>query len=319
MLSVVICAYTLERWSDIVRCVESVAGQIQPVREVIFVCDHNPDLAERAATELPARFPGLVRVLVSSGPPGLSGARNTGVAAASGQIVAFLDDDAVAEPSWAGALLSAYDAPHVVGVGGTVLPLWRAPRPGWLPDEFLWVVGCSYRGQPTERAAVRNAIGASMSLRRDVLSAIGGFDPLVGRVGKDAGGCEETELSIRARRSVPDGQIMLEPAAVCRHVVTAERVTLRYFLRRCAAEGRAKAVVAALVGKDDALATERVYVRKVLPAGVLRGLLDGLRGRPGGVLRAVTIVLGLGVTSGSYLLARGSRRSAMPLESAPHP
>jgi GT2 family glycosyltransferase len=302
-LSVIICAYTLDRWDDIVAAVESVRGQRTAVAEVLLVIDHDAALAARARTELAGAAPGLA-VLDSTGPRGLSGARNTGVAAARADVVAFLDDDAAAEPGWAERLLAPYADPAVVGVGGAVLPDWRAPRPRWFPSEFLWVVGCSYLGQPEGRAEVRNAIGANMSFRRSVLEAIGGFDPAVGRIGKDAGGCEETELSIRARRAVPGGRILLEPAAVCRHAVTAERTTLRYFLRRCAAEGRSKAVVTSLVGQQDALAAERRYVRSALPAGVLRGLRAAGGGRVEGILQALVILLGLAATTAAYAQMR---------------
>lgn len=303
-LTVVVCAYTAERWANIRAAVASLRSQTVPVDQVVLVIDHNPDLMEAAAAE----FPGVL-VLANSGPRGLSGARNTGVAAATGDVVAFLDDDAVADPGWAAALLSAYaDDPAVVGVGGGVLPAWEAPRPAWFPDEFLWVVGCSYTGQPTERAEVRNPIGANMSFLRSVFEKVGGFDPLMGRLGKDAAGCEETEFSIRARAVAPGARIVLEPAAVCRHTVTADRVTRGYFRRRCRAEGRSKAIVSSLAGSDAALETERRYVRETLPRGIRRGLADAARGNRAGAGRAWSIVEGVALTGFSYLGGRVRQR-----------
>jgi len=298
-LSVVICAYTLRRRVEILASVYSVQHQSTCPREIILVCDHNAELLEWAHQE----FAG-VRVLANSSTQGLSGARNTGVQAASGDIVAFLDDDAVAAPDWVDELLMAYRDSDVIGVGGTVVPLWHVAQPRWFPDEFLWVVGCSYEGQPKSRAQVRNAIGANMSFRRDTFAAVGGFDVGVGRIGRDAAGCEETEFSIRARQARPGAKIILEPAAVCRHSVTADRVTRRYFRRRCQAEGRSKAVVSGLAGADSALEAERIYVRRVLPLGVLRGLGDLLRGDVTGAARAWAIVEGLLVTATSYLTTR---------------
>jgi glycosyltransferase involved in cell wall biosynthesis len=237
---------------------------------------------------------------------GLSGARNTGVETASGDVVAFLDDDAAAEPDWLARLADAYADPAVIGAGGHVEPLWPAERPAGFPPEFDWVVGCSYRGLPEERAEVRNLIGANMSLRRDVLDDAGGFSSSLGRIGAVPLGCEETELCIRARRLRPGGTILHEPAARVGHRVAPVRTGWRYFRARCWAEGLSKAVVAELAGNDVGLSSERAYALRVLPGGVLRGLGDAARGDLSGALRALAIVAGLAVTAAGY--AYGSLR-----------
>lgn len=298
-VSVVICAYTLNRWADIAAAMAALDKQTVPAREVVLVVDHNDALLAEAT----GSFPG-VRVLANTGSPGLSGARNTGVRAARGDVVAFLDDDAAPEPEWIEHLLAGYADPDVIGVGGTVLPAWQGTRPQWFPPEFLWVVGCSYVGQPTGRAEIRNAIGANMSFRRGVFDRAGYFDDAVGRTGANAAGCEETEFSIRARQAYPGGRIMLEPAAVCHHRVSPERMTRRYFRKRCAAEGRSKAVVVRLSGTDAALSTERDYLRLVLPRGVLTNLVRLVAGDQYAGARAWMLVEGLGWTAVSYLLSR---------------
>lgn len=295
----VLCAYTTDRWPDIERAIASLRQQSHPVEEIVLVSDHNAELLERAREAFPD-----VRCVANAGTPGLSDARNTGLRLATGDVVGFLDDDAAAAPDWVERMLGAYEDDGVVGVGGWVTPDWRAARPGWFPEEFLWVLGCSYTGLPRTRAAIRNPIGANMSFRRTVFDTVGGFDTGTGRIGKDAAGCEETEFSIRATEGTPGARIVLEPAARCRHAVPADRLTRRYFHRRCIAEGRSKAVVSSLAGAGPALASERVYVRRTLPAGILRGLRDVLSGDVGGAARAWMIVEGAAVTAASYALAR---------------
>lgn len=310
--SVVICAYTMDRWTETLDAIDSVVSQESSAGELVVVVDHNPELQERlTAAGVPAR------VIASEGTRGLSGARNTGIRATTGEIVVFLDDDARARTGWLQALLAAYE-PDVIAVGGAALPEWVAGRPGWFPDEFDWVVGCTYRGSPVTRGEVRNVIGSNMSFRREALDAAGQFEGRLGRVGTGPAGAEETELCIRARRVLPGRRILLDPAAAVDHRVPRSRGRLSYFLRRCFGEGRSKAILAGLAGTGDALETERAYVRRVLPAGVLRGLREARDGDPNGARRAAAIVLGLAATTAGFAWGRltGLRPSASPRRAA---
>jgi GT2 family glycosyltransferase len=307
-VTVIVCAYTEDRWDQIKAAVASVRHQMTGPDQVLLVIDHNDRLLHRAT----AAFPD-VSVVANAGPPGLSGARNTGLAEAHGDVVAFLDDDAEAETDWLDRLVGHYADPHVIGVGGRAVPAWDRARPRWFPAEFLWVVGCSFTGQPTQVGPVRNVLGCNMSFRRAALEGTGGltparFDPALGRVGTKPIGCEETEFCIRLRRRHAPGEIRYDPAAGVRHLVTAERSTWNYFRRRCYSEGRSKAVVARLVGVEPGLSAERQYTRSTLPRGVARELRSSVAD-PAGLLRAVTIVAGLIITACGYL-AGGVRRRA---------
>jgi len=302
-VSVVICAYTEARWGDLTRAVRSVQRQAVAAREIVLVIDHNPRLLARALHELDG-----VRVIENAETRGLSGARNSGIQAARGEIVAFLDDDAAAEPDWLTHLLPAYADPQVLGVGGAILPRWNGVRPVWLPEEFDWVVGCTYRGMPQETAPVRNLIGCNMSFRRDVFATVGGFRSVLGRVGTRPVGCEETELCIRAIQQHPDGRLLFEPRAQVRHRVPDSRESWRYFAARCFAEGQSKAVMSRLVGANDGLASERIHVLRTLPRGVIAGLADTtLRGDLAGLSRAAAIVGGLALTASGFAFTSLSR------------
>lgn len=311
-VTVVVCAYTLDRFDDLLAGVAALADQTLVPDEVVLVADHNDDLADRATTQ----FPG-VQVVVNTEARGLSGARNSGIAASTGDVVLFLDDDARPDRDWVRRSADAFADPDVVGVGGWAEPAWDGPgRPAWFPEAFLWVVGCSYDGLPDHTAPIRNPIGATMGFRRADLLAAGGFTSGIGRVGKHPVGCEETELSIRvrARAGSRPARIELRRDAVVHHRVRADRHTLDYFTRRCFWEGYSKAVVAAAVGADDALSSERSYTAKVLPAAVGRGLLRALRGEASGATQSAAVVLGFTTTALGYgygLLAR--RRTTVEL------
>ncbi|HEX7172787.1 MAG TPA: glycosyltransferase family 2 protein [Candidatus Limnocylindria bacterium] len=301
-LAVVICAYTADRWKEIGAAVRSALDQGDLETRVILVIDHAPDLLDAARSEF---IDPRIVVTPNTGPRGLSGARNTGVSLAQTPIVAFLDDDATAERDWATRLLAWYDDEAVLGVGGASLPIWKTTRPTWFPEEFDWVVGCTYRGMPRGPAPVRNVIGSNMSFRRELFGLVGGFDSSVGRLGATPVGCEETEFCIRLTTQVPSGRIMYDPSARVRHHLPRERERWRYFRSRCLAEGRSKAIVAQLVGRQRGLASERAYATRTLPAGVLRAVREAIQSRrPAPLARAGTIVAGLALTSAGYVAGR---------------
>ncbi|MFH8491718.1 glycosyltransferase family 2 protein [Streptomyces longisporoflavus] len=301
-ISVVICVYTEDRWEDILAAVSSVRAQSLPALETLLVVDHNAPLLDRLAGEY--KETGQVRVVANAGPRGLSAGRNTGIAASRGEIIAFLDDDAVAERDWLRHFAEGYADPRVLAVGGRTLPAWDfGRRPAWFPEEFDWVVGCTYKGLPAGRVRVRNVLGGNASFRRTAFEAAGGFATGIGRDGdKRPLGGEETELCIRLSRARPDAVLLIDDRAVIHHRVPAARQRFAYFRTRTYAEGLSKALVARSVGAGKGLESERRYTTRVLPAGVGRGLRDALLARPGGAGRAGAIVAGVVAAAGGYVL-----------------
>lgn len=307
-VTVIVCAYTLARWDSLVAGIRSLCGQTALPQEVVLVVDHSPDLLARATEQLPAEMPGI-RIVANHGRRGLSGARNSGVCVSQSEIVAFLDDDAIAEPEWIERLTSPYRDAAVMATGAQCVPVWEAGRPWWFPPEFDWVVGCSYRGLPEQVAEIRNPIGAAMSMRRTALARAGCFREDIGRVGRTPLGGEETEMAIRIRQCTTGARILQVPSAVVAHTVPVDRGRLRYFFRRCHAEGLSKAQVVGHVGGGDGLGSERAYIREVLPSGVVTGLRSALRGDLGGLGRAGMIIAGLSVTTFGFV--RGSLQTKL--------
>lgn len=298
-ISVIISAYTEERWDELIAAIQSVQQQTLPAREIILVVDHNPTLLELARKQIED-----VIVVENSEAQGLRGARNSGIAASHGEIIAFLDDDAVAIPDWLKLLSEGYNDPHVLGTGGAVTPAWVNAKPRWLPEEFYWVVGCSYKGMPRTAARVRNPIGANMSFRRRLFETVGDFHSEIELPGKrHAGGCEETELCIRAQQQCPQDFFLYQPEANVFHLVQASRTQWRYLCSRCYIEGLAKATVSHYVGSKDGLASERSYTLRTLPQGIIRDLLDVILLRDvSGAIRAGAIVVGLACTTAGYIV-----------------
>jgi len=304
-VTVVICAYTEKRWRDLAAAVASVQAQQHPAAQIVLVIDHNDALLGRCRQQLPE-----ISLHPNRHAPGLSGARNTAIDAATGDVLAFLDDDATAGSGWLQRLLPHYADPDVCGVGGSAHPVWPDRRPATLPappgqphGELDWVIGCTYHGQPEQPTDVRNLMGCNMSFRREVFTTVGGFAEHLGRIGRTPLGCEETELCIRLRQHTPGARIVFEPAARVQHRVSPDRLTWRYLAARGWAEGTSKAAVSRLVGPGDALATERNYVTTVLPRAIVRELRAGLRG-PAHLASASAIGAALSCTSAGYVRGR---------------
>jgi len=308
-IAIVVCAYTLLRWDDIVAGLAEAQDQLAASGrpgEVVLVVDHSPEVYERARAELVR--PGLT-ILENVRTRGLSGARNTGVTGVTADVYVFLDDDALPAPGWLDQLLAPLDDPSVIITGGAATPRWPdGGRPSMLPaangarGELDWVIGCTYTGQPTTLSPVRNVMGCSMALRAGVFETTGLFGEDLGRVGTIPYGCEETELCIRA--ASPGTRIVFEPASQVLHRVTPQRTTWSYLWRRCYAEGISKAAVAQRTAPRQALSTETAYTLRVLPRGLARELSSfpsaGMRGLQG----AWAILTGLALTMVGYVVGR---------------
>jgi glycosyltransferase involved in cell wall biosynthesis len=302
--SIIICAYTLDRWDDLCAAVKSCHDQSRNADEVLLVVDYNDQLFSRATDEF-----ATTRVLANHETKGLSGARNTGVAAATGDVLVFLDDDAFGEAEWLESLTTPFEDSAVCGVGGWVVPEWESEKPAWFPETFYWVFGCSYSGLPSDNAPIRNPIGANMALHRRVFDSVGGFSAGLGRIGNNSLGCEETELCIRYSTQFPQDRFVLRRDAVVHHRVPSSRLTWHYFWTRCWAEGLSKAAVGSLVGSEQGLSAERAHALKAMPRELL-GAGAMLRKEPrAALLRVGYIVAGSLIALGGLLRGRVALRT----------
>lgn len=295
-VSVIICAYTEERWSLLKKSVASVEAQTSPPIEIIVCIDHNAELLRRSKEYFgkgrPAGATPLI-VLANKYDGRLGAARNTGAEHATGEVIAFLDDDAAASADWLERLIAAYDDERVGAVGGAPLPVFEAGRPRWFPLEFDWIFGCAYRGLPLTRAPLEHLIGANMSARRSALRDVGGFHS-----------DHEDDMDMSHRIAHSEHRVLYEPLATVNHFVPATRTTWTYFWRRCYFVNRAKVEVFANMQEASSLRAELNFVTRTLTMGALAEIRDVIRGDLYGFARVGAMISGIALAGIGHLSGR---------------
>jgi len=292
-VSVVICAYTEDRWLQLKKSVASVEAQTSPPIEMIVCIDHNEELLRKSEEYFgKARPTGAIPLIVLANKYDgrLGAARNTATELASGEVIAFLDDDAAAAVDWLERLIAPYDDERVGAVGGAPLPVFEVRRPRWFPFEFDWVFGCAYRGLPLTRAPAVHLIGANMSARRSALREIGGFHS-----------DHEDDLDMCHRIAYAQHRVLYEPLAIVYHFVPAARTTSHYFWRKCYRANKGKAEVFANMREASNLDAELAFVSRTLTMGVLAEMRHVIRGDLYGLARVGMMVAGIAIAGLAYL------------------
>ena len=242
-ISAIICTY---RNPDLLEgAIESLLNQrLSPEQYEIIVVDNNSgDQTPRVVQRFSRRPLPPVRYILEP-QQGLSHARNRGVEASRGDIVAFIDDDAEAGSGWLSALLEAYDrGPDVWAAGGRIAPIWHTDeRPTWWTEEYEGSLSLLDWGDEARALTwPERILGANCSFRKTVFSQLGGFDTKLGRRGTALLGWEDTE--IQQRIHAQGKTILYSPDALVRHHVPLERLTEEYFLRRQFGASRSQMVV----------------------------------------------------------------------------
>ncbi len=311
--SVVIAAYTFDRWDQLIAAVDALQVQSRPPLEVILSIDRNRELFDRcverwatADLAVPVRvvenkYAATPRTSTDNASDGVvrgysgGGARNTGAEESRGDVIVISDDDAWGEPDWLEYLLAPYDDPNVVAVGGRPIPEFETSRPRWFPRNFDWIFGCAYEGLPTELAPTPRLIGANMSARATAFRQLGGFR---------SADFDDLDLCTRLAHEFPTSRIMFEPRAVVHHFVPRKRVSWHYFWTRCFLVNRDKVPAFASMGEAANMSAERAFVLTSLRVQTTRALREARHGNADGVLQLLVMCLGIGLAAAGNLTGR---------------
>jgi glucosyl-dolichyl phosphate glucuronosyltransferase len=242
-ITVLLCTYN--RCASLPKALDSVARQVLPESvtwEVIVVDNNSTDQTRAVVEDFCRKYPGRFRYLFE-GQQGLSRARNAGIREASGEIIAFMDDDVTVEPGWLQNLTGSLHSGEWVGAGGPVRPPVEFTPPRWLTLGGEMDLGgalalIDFGKVPCELKAP--PYGTNMAFRRSMFAKYGTFRPDLGRCGSGLLSNEDTEFG---RRLLATGEhLRYEPLAVVHHPVPEQRLRKKYFRNWWFDYGRARVI-----------------------------------------------------------------------------
>lgn len=199
--------------------------------ELLVVDNNSSDETPLIARTFADRHSNVVRV-VREPRSGLSYARNTGIKAAKGDIIAFADDDVYFDSKWVIELASVFGQdPEAYCMGGKSIPLFEDSKPEWLSPSLLPLYSCANSGDEVKIMQYPEyPFGVNMAFRRKVFDIIGTFDTSLGRIGSSLLSGEEADLFYRISRA--GLKTVYTPHAIVHHRIPRARTEKKYVLRR---------------------------------------------------------------------------------------
>lgn len=229
-ITVILCTYN--RSQSLSKALDSVAVSTlsKSVEWEVLVVDNNSKDQTREVIEgYCRRYPGRFRYLFEP-QPGKSHALNTGIQEAQGDILAFMDDDVIVEPTWLQNLTTALHDGQWVGAGGRILPEQTFLPPRWLPlqDRYALAPFALFDLGPKAEALTEPPFGTNMAFQKKVFEKYGGFRTDLGPRPCSEIRNEDTEFGHRLL--VAGERLRYEPSAVVYHSVSENRIQKKYFL-----------------------------------------------------------------------------------------
>jgi glycosyltransferase involved in cell wall biosynthesis len=271
MITVILCTYNRAKYLQ--KALESVVAQVLPESvqwEILVVDNNSSDDTRQVVENSQCQHPERIRYLFEP-QQGLAHARNAGIQYAHGSIVAFIDDDEIADQNWLRNLTANLFCGEWAGAGGRVLPRWDSPRPSWLSSNSSFLLGPLVMFDPDIKGGqlTEPPVGANMAFRREVFEKHGYFRTDLGRVGKSMLSGEDTEFG---RRLMVSGKsLRYEPSAITYHPVEENRLNRQYFQAWWLHKGRSDA-------REFGIKS-RVKSIFGIPLGLFRGIvIEAIRG-----------------------------------------
>jgi len=263
-VSVIVPTHSLNNLQNLIDVTDSLLKQTHKATEIIIVVDGNQELYERIV-ELYDSYENIEIISVKEN-AGVSSARNTGIRAAKGDAIVFIDDDAIADTRWLENIVITHDKYDAIAVAGKILPIWVSGQPAYFPEELYWLVGVTEKGfAPEEIAEIRNAYAPNMSFKREVFDKIGLLNERLGFAKSGTSYVQGSEAEFALRVTTELGKaIIYNPEAIVYHKIPPSKGKVGMILKRSFYQGYSKALLRSMSSAPKPIATERAYLRNLL-------------------------------------------------------
>jgi glycosyltransferase involved in cell wall biosynthesis len=226
-LSVIICTYN--RSTSLKRTLESIAALSVPNDlewELLIVDNDSKDDTRETVESFRESRPFRIYYMKEE-KHGLSHARNRGIRASRGKLIAFTDDDTTVDKNWAATIVKAFSEYDVQCIGGKILPIWEKPVPGWLSEELHDRLALLDYGNSPFYMIKPLIWGANLAVRADTFEKYGLFSTDRGRLPNKLYSGEETHFIGRLLER--GGTVLYMPDAIVHHFIAPERMRKNYF------------------------------------------------------------------------------------------
>ena len=318
-VSVIVSSYTMERFHDLAALLDSLQSQTCRDSETIVITERSTELYDKLLAYCQEKDYNSTRVLFNQGLAGLSPSRNMGIKEAKGDIIAFIDDDALPSSDWLEAIIGSFqEDAAIIGVTGPVLPLWEDESMKWLPEEFYWLMSCTGWFDGQEKTDIRNLWGNNMAVTREAFDNNRLFGESFGSIGEGNKGnigltSDDTEFSLRLTTETQK-RIIFNPDIQVWHRVYAFRFKPEFIRRLAYRHGYTKAIINKLYGRGrgkDVLDIERRLLKRIL-FRLLPSIFAGFLRHPAVSWRRLSVTRRvLWYTALGYLMASMYRDNAL--------
>jgi len=275
LISIVITCYNLARLNDAYKLLDGIKAQTYDKLEIILVIEGSQQLYEKIASYSQQIKLLNTRVVLNKTVSGASASRNIGIKLAKGEIIAFLDDDAIPFNDWAEKAVNTYANYDVIGITGPAIPLWEDANDAWFPKELHWIISCTTWFNCNEITNVRHAWLQNASFKKEAFDTAGYLDTNIGPHDNAEGFksnefrnttiADDLEISLRIKEKTGKS-IVYNPQVRVWHKAEKRRMTLGYIKKWSYWTGASKKTLKRLYPdqKQNILGPESQLLKRII-------------------------------------------------------